>query len=173
MAEKKDDFFDEEDEDDTKAPDATAKKAQADTVEPKPAETKPEGEEKIDWKAKYEAAEAERLDQRYLDELLLLDDTLEGDSLEAIEGGKRYRELRTNGLSARAAFAALREEIAEASSEHKNPTASGKNHVSATTFRATSPRSKMDRETRAMMQDIFPDKTEEELENLYRRVNGN
>lgn len=170
MAGKKEDFFDEED--DTEAADATGKKAQADTVEPKPAEAKPEGEEKIDWKAKYEAAEAERLDQRYLDELLLLDDTLEGDSLEAVEGGKRYRELRSTGLSARAAFAALREEISEAASD-KNATASGKNHVSATTFRATSPRAKMDRETRAMMQDIFPDKTEEELENLYRRVNGN
>lgn len=173
MAEKKNDFFDDEDEDETKVPDATGTKAQTqNTGAPKPAEAKPEGED-IDWKAKYEAAEAERLDQRYLDELLLLDDTLEGDSLEAVEGGKRYRELRSNGLSARAAFAALREEIAEASSEHKNSTASGKNHVSATTFRATSPRSKMDRETRAMMQDIFPDKTEEELENLYRRVNGN
>lgn len=171
MVEKKDDFFDEEDEDETKA-DATGKKAQAqNTGEAKPAEAKPEGEA-IDWKAKYEAAEAERLDQRYLDELLLLDDTLEGDSLEAVEGGKRYRELRSNGLSARAAFAALCEEISEAASD-KNSTASGKNHVSATTFRATSPRSRMDRETRAMMQDIFPDKTEEELENLYRRVNGN
>ena len=174
MAKKNDGFFDDEDVDIEKEPTPEtppkAPKQETPPAEPTPP-AKPEGGDPIDWKAKYEAAEAEKLDQRYLDELLLLDDSLEGDTLEAVEGGKRYRELRGKGLSARVAYAALQEEIAEASPE-KQPSQGGKNHVSATTMRGTSPRSRMDKTTRSIVDDVLGDLSEEEKEDLYRRVSG-
>ena len=174
MAKKNDGFFDDEDVDIEKEPTPEtppkAPKQETPPAEPTPP-AKPEGDP-IDWKAKYEAAEAEKLDQRYLDELLLFDDSLEGDTLEAVEGGKRYRELRGKGLSARVAYAALQEEIAEASPDEGGGK-SGKNHMSATIFRGRTPTTKMSREEREQMRELLPDLTDDELEALNRRVSGN
>ena len=172
MAKKTDSFFDDEDldedldeEEGKKAPE----KKKPENEDPKP---KDDDKDKIDWKAKYEAAEAEKLDRSYYDELVGLDDSLSGDTLDDLEGGKRYRELRGKGLSARAAYAALREEIAEASPDEGGGK-SGKNHMSATNFRGRTPTTKMSREEREQMGELLPDLTDEELEALNRRVSGN
>lgn len=173
MPKDKDTFFD-DDEEETEEKGAPRNPAPPET-KPKseePAKQMPPAKDEPDWKAKYEAAEAEKLDNRYLDELLRMDDTLEGDTLDDIEGGKRYRELRGMGLSARTAYAALQEEIAETSSGNREKLNTGKQHVSATTFRSTSPKSRMDKSTKAIVDDVLDGLSNEQKEELYRRVSG-
>ncbi|MBO7740074.1 MAG: hypothetical protein J6S34_00965 [Clostridia bacterium] len=91
----KDTFFDEEDDnlDDDDSPKDGGEKTPP-AKEPKAEEKGKEPEDKEDWKAKYEALEAEREDSRYYKEMLRFNDKLEGDTLDDLEGGKRYRELR-------------------------------------------------------------------------------
>lgn len=176
MPKEKEGFFDDEeiDEEGGEKPETPENKPTTPKKQTPPPQTEDPTPEvdKIDWKAKYEAAEAEKLDRRYLDELLILDDTLEGEALADIEGGERYRELRSHGLSARAAYAALMEEIAEASPDKTPNPASAKNHVSATRFRSTASPSRMDKSTRAIADDLLPDLSDEDKEALYRRVSG-
>ena len=98
----KDTFFEDEDEDleedpaeeggedGEKTPPAKEEKGDAGNKAP---------EDKEDWKARFEALEAEREDSRYYEEMLRFNDELEGDTLDDLEGGKRYRELRKLGLS--------------------------------------------------------------------------
>lgn len=163
MSKNKESFFED---DETPETTPTPQKPKEETP---PADSKEEADvDNVDWKAKYEAAEAEKANARYLDELLRMDDTLEGDTLDAVDGGKRYRELREHGLSPRAAYAALEAEIAEASPDNSDKAT--KSHVNATTFRKTTPRGKMDRATREIADDLFPDLSEEEREKLFRTV---
>ncbi len=182
MPKKTDNFFDDEldelddiDDDGDASDETTTPKKEPPAKKPdasdKADEDDPDGD-KTDWKAKYEAAEAEKLDRRYLDELLRFDDTLEGDALDEIEGGARYRELRGKGLSARAAYAALLEEIDEAAPDRTPKAKTSKNHMSATSFRSKAPKSRMDRTEKAIIDDLLPDVPDEEKEKLYRRVNG-
>ena len=163
MADNKNSFFDEDEDEEIKEPKEEPK---GEKKEPK-SEEKPT-EDKTDWKAKYEEAEKEKLDRSYYEELLDFDDALEGDSLEAVSFGKRYRELRNLGLSKEEAYGAV--SSVEASTERK--TSGNKSHVNSPTFRAAVPRSRMDRATREMMEDLLPDLSEEERENLFRKVKG-
>ncbi len=171
MPKEKETFFDDEEDEEGSEDKKPTKTTSGKTSEETPAK-KPTNDE-TDWKAKFEAAEAEKQDNQFLDELLRFDDTLEGNTLDEIENGKRYRELRKLGLSARTAYAALQEEIAEASPAKTTKETSGKNHVAATSFRATTPKSRMDRSTRAIVDDLFEGISDEEKEDLYRRVKGN
>lgn len=170
----KDTFFDEEDEnlDDDESPKDGGEKTPP-AKEPKAEEKGKEPEDKEDWKAKYEALEAEREDSRYYEEMLRFNDDLEGETLDDLEGGKRYRELRKLGLSSEEAYGAVKTAIEKTAPNTKRG-ANGKSHVSATDFRKTQPRSKMDRETRRIVDDALGDSlSEEEKENLYRRVTQN
>lgn len=174
MAKKIDSFFDDDEDLDEELDDDEGDKRPPEKKPPEKKEPKPdsEDEDKTDWKAKYEASEAEKLDRSYYDELTSLDDNLSGNTLDDLEGGKRYRELRGKGLSARAAYAALREEIAEAAPD-EGKGKNGKNHMSATTFRSTAPATKMSREEKAIVKELLPDLSDDELEALNRRVRGN
>ena len=173
MPKNKDTFFDDEDDlDEDEEKGKTPKTPPAEKGEEKPTK-KPIEKDETDWKAKYEAAEAEKQNNQYLDELLRFDDNLEGATLDEIECGKRYRELRNLGLSPRSAYAALQEELSEASPAKAGKEASGKNHVAATTFRTTAPKSRMDRGTKAIVDDVLDGLSDEEKETLYRRVSGN
>lgn len=134
------------------------------------ADTKP-SDDGIDWKAKYEAAEAAKKDERYLGELMGFDDTLEGEKLSDIEVGEEYRKLREMGLTPKKAYAALMAERDEDVPAAVKDT--GKGHVTATNFRGTKGAAKMDRETRRIAREIFGDNlTDAELEALYKRVNS-
>lgn len=170
----KDTFFDDEeedlDEDGNKGNDGEGEKTP-------PAEEKKGGEEmnkspedKDNWKERFEALEAERKNERYRNEMLRFNDTLEGDNLDDLEGGKRYRELRELGLSEKEAYAAVATAFdTEDSTTKRNTT--GKGHVGATDFRRSQPTSKMDRMTKAIAREIFGDDvSDEELETLYRKV---
>lgn len=169
----KDIFFDDEeeelDEDDNKGNDGEGEKKP-------PAEGKKgdEGnkspEDKENWKERFEKLEAETKNKRYREEMLRFNDTLEGDNLDDLEGGKRYRELRELGLSEKEAYAAVATAFAiEDSTPKRNAT--GKGHVGSTDFRRSQPTSKMDRTTKAIARDIFGDSlSDEELEALYRKV---
>ncbi len=172
----KDTFFEDEDEDLKEDP---AEKGGEDgektppAKEEKGAEDNKAPEDKEDWKARFEALEAEREDSRYYKEMLRFNDELEGDTLDDLEGGKRYRELRKLGLSAKGAYAALKAECEDSAPNAKREE-TGKSHVSATNFRRKQQTSKMDRETRRIVDDALGDSlSEEEKENLYRRVTQN
>ena len=169
----KDSFFDDddtvdEDGDDTQKEDKKSSPGKSEKATDDPA--KASDEDKVDWKAKYEAAEAEKEDNRYYDEMLRFDDTLEGETLDDLEGGKRYRELRKLGLSAKEAYAAV-EASSETSPADKAKNSKGKSHVNATDFRPTKPRSRMDRTTKTLVDDVFGDSlSADEKEELYKRV---
>lgn len=169
----KDTFFEDEDEDLKEDP---AEKGGEDgekkppAKEEKGAEDNKVPEDKEDWKARFEALEAEREDSRYYEEMLRFNDELEGDTLDDLEGGKRYRELRKLGLSAKEAYAAVKTASEDPAANTKREE-TGKSHVSATDFRRKQQNSKMDRATKAIARDIFGDSmSDEELEALYRKV---
>lgn len=165
MAKNTNGFFD----DDEEIEEEEEKKPPASKTPPNNEEEK--NPDSIDWKAKYEEAQAEKLDSGYLDELRRLDDDIEGNTLDEIPYGARYKELRGKGLSARAAYAAIREEIAETTPEEDGGKAS-KNHMSATSLRSAAPKTKLTRAEREMMREILPDLSDDELEDLNRRVSG-
>lgn len=166
MPKDKESFFEDEEDKDTekKTDDEGSDKAPPTKETPPPTKE----EDTTDWKKKYEESEKEKLHKSYYDELISFDDTLEGDSLDTVPVGKRYRELRDLGLTAREAYAAVMSED-ETAPDKKS---SNKEHVSPPSFRGTSPRSRMDRATREMMEDLLPDLSDEEKENLFRRVSG-
>ena len=168
----KDTFFDEEEEDledDDKGNDGEGEETPSADGK-KGGEENKSPEDKENWKARFEALEAETKNKRYRDEMLRFNDTLVGDSIEDLEGGKRYRELRELGLSEKEAYGAVATAFdTEDSTPKRNTT--GKGHVGATDFRRSQPTSKMDRHTKAIVRDIFgDDMSDEELEALYRKV---
>ena len=169
----KDTFFDDEDEDlgedDNKGNDGENKKDPPAEVK-KGDEGNKSPEDKENWKERFEALEAETKNKRYRDEMLRFNETLVGDSIEDLEGGKRYRELRELGLSEKEAYGAVATAFdTEDSTPKRNTT--GKGHVGATDFRRSQPTSKMDRTTKAIAREIFGDDvSDEELEVLYRKV---
>ncbi len=132
-----------------------------------PAEPSSGKSEAEDWKSKYEQLDAERKNREYLNELRLLDEELEGETLEEIRGGERYRELREMGLSPKAAYGAYSAETEEKTGRRDS---AGKSHVSGQTLRGSAPRARMDRETRSIVSELLEDMSEEKREELYRRV---
>ena len=170
MPKDEDSFFEEDEVDETSdAPNESDKDKKPPKKETKP--TPPpdsSDEDKTDWKAKYEGLEKKERDRKYYDELLDFDDSLEGEDLDTLTVGKRYRELRDLGLSAAEAYGAVSAQTATAPEK----SGSNKSHVSPPGVRPTAPKSRMSREEREMLHDLLPDLSDEELEKYHRRVSG-
>ena len=71
MAKKTDSFFDDEDLDEDLDEEEGKKAPEKKKPENEDPKHKDDDKDKIDWKAKYEAAEAEKLDRSYYDELVV------------------------------------------------------------------------------------------------------
>lgn len=174
----KDNFFEEEEDLEEEKPgrDDSDKGKDPEKTPEKKGEEAPEkkgegsaNDDGVDWKAKYEAAEEAKKQSQYFDELLHFDPDLEGETLEEVHGGKDYRKLRELGLSPKRAYAALTAE--DEKDNGGTPPPPSKRHIGATDFRSTHPKSRMDRDTRDMVDDVFGDSlSREEKEALWKRV---